>query len=123
MLRNDFEEVKQRQVSVISGGGSGHEPAMGGYIGEGGLTAAVAGGVFASPSVYEILCAIRAATGPHGALVIIMNYVRRPLASDVSHWAALLTPKLCWQDPARRRLDHPPNLRAPQVRDRWLLTG
>ena len=74
MLRSDFEEVKQRQVSVISGGGSGHEPAMGGYIGEGGLTAAVAGGVFASPSVYEILCAIRAATGPHGALVIIMNY-------------------------------------------------
>ena len=32
------------------------------------------GGVFASPSVYEILCAIRTATGPHGALVIIMNY-------------------------------------------------
>ena len=47
---------------------------MGGFVGKGLLTAAVAGGVFASPSVSSILAAIRAVTGPKGCLLIIMNY-------------------------------------------------
>lgn len=63
-----------RQVTVITGGGCGHEPAFGGYVGPGFLTAAVCGGVFASPAAAAVLAAIRAGCGPAGCLVIIMNY-------------------------------------------------
>eukprot|EP00887_Chlorella_sp_A99_P001675 scaffold8.g1675.t1 len=62
------------KVAVISGGGSGHEPAMAGYVGQGMLAAAVAGEVFASPSEDAVLAAIRAVAGPAGCLVIVMNY-------------------------------------------------
>lgn len=61
-------------VAVISGGGSGHEPAMAGYVGSGLLTAAVCGEVFASPTEDAVLAAIRAVTGPAGCLLIAMNY-------------------------------------------------
>ena len=74
ILRADYEAVKASSVAIISGGGSGHEPAMAGYVGDGCLTAAVCGGVFASPSVAAVLAAIRAVTGPKGCLVIVMNY-------------------------------------------------
>src|ERR1700745_804941 len=63
-----------RPVAVLSGGGSGHEPAHAGYVGEGMLTAAVAGDVFTSPSPDAVLAAIRAAAGPRGALLIVKNY-------------------------------------------------
>lgn len=63
-----------RQVTLISGGGSGHEPAFAGYVGEGMLTAAVCGGVFASPTASAVSAAIRAACGPAGCLVLVMNY-------------------------------------------------
>ncbi|CAN0354978.1 unnamed protein product, partial [Ectocarpus sp. 13 AM-2016] len=63
-----------RQVTLISGGGSGHEPAFAGYVGDGMLTAAVCGGVFASPAASAVLEAIRAACGPLGCLVLVMNY-------------------------------------------------
>jgi dihydroxyacetone kinase len=59
---------------LISGGGSGHEPAHGGFIGRGGLTAAVCGNVFASPSIGQIMSAIREVTGPAGCLLIVKNY-------------------------------------------------
>lgn len=62
------------QVAVISGGGSGHEPAHAGFLGEGMLTAAVPGSLFASPPVGAILAAIRAVTGTGGCLLIIKNY-------------------------------------------------
>lgn len=61
-------------MTLISGGGSGHEPAFAGYVGEGMLTAAVCGGVFASPAASAVLEAIRATCGPHGCLVLVMNY-------------------------------------------------
>lgn len=61
-------------MAVISGGGSGHEPAHAGYIGEGLLTAAVLGDVFASPSVAAVLSAIVAASGPKGCVLIVKNY-------------------------------------------------
>lgn len=61
-------------VSIVSGGGSGHEPAMAGYLGAGMLTAAVCGNVYASPSVEAVLSAIRATTGPAGAVLVVMNY-------------------------------------------------
>ncbi|CAM9382406.1 unnamed protein product [Laminaria digitata] len=74
VLRADVSTVKQRQVTLISGGGSGHEPAFAGYVGEGMLTAAVCGGVFASPASSAVLEAIRATCGPSGCLVLVMNY-------------------------------------------------
>ena len=74
ILRQPLTAAGVRPVAVISGGGSGHEPAHAGYVGEGMLTAAVAGDVFTSPSVDAVLAAIRAAAGPAGALLVVKNY-------------------------------------------------
>ena len=63
-----------RNVAVLSGGGSGHEPAHAGYVGRGMLSAAIAGDVFTSPSSDAVLAAIRAAAGPAGAVLIVKNY-------------------------------------------------
>ncbi|MDG1459587.1 MAG: dihydroxyacetone kinase subunit DhaK [Pseudoprimorskyibacter sp.] len=62
------------QVALVSGGGSGHEPAHAGFVGEGMLAAAVCGDVFASPSVDAVLAGILAVTGPAGCLLIVKNY-------------------------------------------------
>ncbi|MFP2930205.1 dihydroxyacetone kinase subunit DhaK, partial [Pyxidicoccus sp. 3LG] len=67
-------DLHQRKVAIISGGGSGHEPAHAGYVGEGMLSAAVAGDVFTSPSADAVLAAIRAVSGPAGALLVVKNY-------------------------------------------------
>ncbi|MDP4004706.1 dihydroxyacetone kinase subunit DhaK [Methylobacterium sp. NEAU K] len=67
-------ELDAGQVAVVSGGGSGHEPAHAGFVGPGLLTAAVCGDVFASPSVDAVLAAILAVTGPAGCLLVIKNY-------------------------------------------------
>jgi len=64
----------ERQVAVLSGGGSGHEPAHAGYVGSGMLTAAITGDVFTSPSVDAVLAAIRVVAGPRGAVLIVKNY-------------------------------------------------
>jgi len=74
VLRADVERGSYDKVAVISGGGSGHEPAHAGFVGPGMLTAAVSGDVFASPPVDSILAAIRAVTGPMGCLLIVKNY-------------------------------------------------
>ncbi|MEH6452188.1 MAG: dihydroxyacetone kinase subunit DhaK [Psychromonas sp.] len=71
VIRNDWKKDK---VAIISGGGSGHEPAHAGFIGKGMLTAAVCGDVFASPSVDAVLNAIVHVTGGKGCLVIVKNY-------------------------------------------------
>lgn len=62
------------KVGIVSGGGSGHEPAHAGYVGEGMLDAAVAGNVFASPSPDRILCGIHQADHGKGVLLVIKNY-------------------------------------------------
>ena len=62
------------RVALISGGGSGHEPAHAGYVGVGMLSAAVAGEVFTSPSSDAVLAAIRAVGGPAGVVLIVKNY-------------------------------------------------
>src|SRR5271168_4467747 len=62
------------KVAVISGGGGGHEPTHAGFVGEGMLTAAVCGEIFASPSVNAILAGILAVTGDAGCLLIVKNY-------------------------------------------------
>jgi len=75
VVRADAEAVAARgEVALISGGGSGHEPAHGGYVGHGMLSAAVAGEVFTSPSTDAVLDAIRAVAGPAGVLLIVKNY-------------------------------------------------
>lgn len=63
------------QVSIISGGGSGHEPSFGAFVGDGLLSAAVAGTIFASPSAEQIRRAIMSRVdGEKGILVTVMNY-------------------------------------------------
>ena len=66
--------VDKHKVALVSGGGSGHEPAHAGFVGDGMLDAAVCGDVFASPSVAAVLAAIRHVTGPPGCLLIVKNY-------------------------------------------------
>uniref|UniRef100_A0A671VD83 Triokinase/FMN cyclase n=1 Tax=Sparus aurata TaxID=8175 RepID=A0A671VD83_SPAAU len=75
VLQSDLEKLKGK-VALLSGGGSGHEPAHGGYVGAGMLSAAVAGGVFASPPPASILAAILSLhnAGASGVLVIVKNY-------------------------------------------------
>ncbi|UQS23042.1 dihydroxyacetone kinase subunit DhaK [Amycolatopsis thermalba] len=62
------------KVAVISGGGSGHEPLHGGFVGLGMLDAAVPGAVFTSPTPDAVQAAISATTGEAGALLIVKNY-------------------------------------------------
>jgi ATP-dependent dihydroxyacetone kinase len=71
IVREDWDKSK---VALISGGGSGHEPAHAGFVGAGMLTAAVCGDVFASPSVDAVLAGILAVSGPAGCLLIVKNY-------------------------------------------------
>ncbi|CAO0789891.1 unnamed protein product [Mucor circinelloides] len=70
----NVDEMALNQVTLISGGGSGHEPGYAGLVGEGCLAANVSGHVFASPSSSQVLAAIERVKSPHGTLVIIMNY-------------------------------------------------
>lgn len=70
-VRADWDKSK---VALVSGGGSGHEPAHAGFVGPGMLSAAVCGDVFASPSVDAVLAGILAVTGEAGCLVIVKNY-------------------------------------------------
>lgn len=74
VLRADVSGATYDKVAIISGGGSGHEPAHAGFVGEGMLAAAICGDVFASPPVDSILAGIRAVTGPMGCLLIVKNY-------------------------------------------------
>ena len=74
LMRSDAKEISERAVALISGGGSGHEPAHAGYIGAGMLTAAVAGEVFTSPDPESVLAAIQAVAGLPGVLLIVKNY-------------------------------------------------
>ena len=62
------------KVSLISGGGSGHEPAHAGFVGKGMLDAAVCGDVFASPSQIQVYHALKATASKKGTLMIIKNY-------------------------------------------------
>ncbi|OLO08176.1 glycerol kinase [Salinicola sp. MH3R3-1] len=76
LVRSDWDKHAQgrRQVAVLSGGGAGHEPAHAGYIGEGMLTGAISGSLFASPSVEAVLAAIREVCGDAGCLLVVKNY-------------------------------------------------
>ncbi|AXG40431.1 dihydroxyacetone kinase subunit DhaK (plasmid) [Enterococcus gilvus] len=63
-----------KQVGLVSGGGSGHEPAHAGFVGDGMLSAAVLGDVFTSPTPDQIEIAIKEADRGQGVLLIVKNY-------------------------------------------------
>lgn len=71
IIRKDLPENK---VAIISGGGSGHEPAHAGFVGQGMLTAAVCGQVFTSPTPDQIFAAIKSADTGKGVFLVIKNY-------------------------------------------------
>ena len=68
------EPKQEDKVALVSGGGSGHEPAHGGYVGEGMLDCAVAGTVFTSPTPDQVLEGIKAVATDKGVLCIVKNY-------------------------------------------------
>ena len=69
-----LESIKQSGVALVSGGGSGHEPAHAGFVAEGMLDAAVCGEIFTSPTPDKILDAIKAVDNGDGVLLVIKNY-------------------------------------------------
>jgi dihydroxyacetone kinase-like protein len=68
------DDDPRERVAVISGGGSGHEPLHTGFVGRGMLDAAVPGGIFASPSTFQVKAATDAAHRGRGVLHVVKNY-------------------------------------------------
>lgn len=64
----------ENKVAIVSGGGSGHEPAHAGYVGFGMLDGAVCGEVFTSPTPDQVYEAIKATDNGQGVLLVIKNY-------------------------------------------------
>lgn len=69
-----YREVSENQIPILSGGGSGHEPAHFGYVGKGMLTAAISGPIFVPPCADAILKVIRFLNRGKGVFVIIKNF-------------------------------------------------
>ena len=67
-------QKKEGKVALVSGGGSGHEPAHAGYVGDGMLDGAVAGPVFTSPTPDQIYEAVKAVDAGQGVLLVVKNY-------------------------------------------------
>jgi phosphoenolpyruvate---glycerone phosphotransferase subunit DhaK len=82
-----------RKVGLVSGGGSGHEPAHAGYVGTGMLDAAVAGEVFTSPTPDQVYAAIEAVNQGQGVLLVIKNYtgdvMNFEMAADMARAAGI----------------------------------
>ncbi|GGH49428.1 dihydroxyacetone kinase family protein [Microbacterium album] len=74
VVRSSSTRKANDRVALVTGGGSGHEPAHAGYVGAGMLDAAVLGPVFTSPSVDAVYAAIRAVATDAGVLLIVKNY-------------------------------------------------
>jgi dihydroxyacetone kinase-like protein len=72
------------KVGIVSGGGSGHEPAHGGYVGFGMLDAAVAGEVFTSPTPDQVYAGIKAADHGVGVLLVVKNYTGDVMNFDIA---------------------------------------
>ncbi|CAB16581.1 Dihydroxyacetone kinase Dak1 [Schizosaccharomyces pombe] len=80
-----FHDYNKKNVSVISGGGAGHEPTHSSFVGKGMLTAAVSGSIFASPSSKQIYTGIKQVESEAGTLVICKNYT-----GDILHFGMAL---------------------------------
>jgi len=93
---------KTDKVALVSGGGSGHEPAHAGYVGEGMLDAAVSGPVFTSPGADIVYEAIKAAATPAGVLLVIKNYtgdvMNFEMAADMAEMEDIKVRKVIVED-------------------------
>ena len=69
-----YRTGSKQRVTLLSGGGSGHEPAHAAFVGPGLLDAAVCGNIFASPNVAQIRRGIQLVTRSPGSLIVVMNY-------------------------------------------------
>lgn len=78
------KDKKIDKVSLVSGGGSGHEPSHGGYVGKGMLDGAVAGAVFTSPTPDQIYEAIKAVATEAGVLLVVKNYTGDVMNFDMA---------------------------------------
>merc|ERR1712093_717250 len=88
------KEVPQDQVAIISGGGSGHEPAHAGFVGDGILTAAVCGNVFASPNVGQVRRAAELVKNNKGTLFVVKRYTGDVLLFGLAkEQSAVIDPK------------------------------
>lgn len=93
---------KENKVALVSGGGSGHEPAHGGFVGEGMLDGAVAGAVFTSPTPDQVFEAIKAVDAGQGVLLIIKNYtgdvMNFEMAADMAEMEGIKVEKVIVND-------------------------
>lgn len=107
------QKKEENKVAVISGGGSGHEPAHAGFVGKGLLDAAVAGLIFAAPSLNDVMAAIRHCGGPGGILFVVKNYTGDRILFDMAEEEAqnlgipvrqvVVADDVAVDDPSRRR--------------------
>ena len=93
---------KGDKVALVSGGGSGHEPAHGGYVGTGMLDGAVAGAVFTSPTPDQVFEAIKAVDAGKGVLLVIKNYtgdvMNFEMAADMADMEGIKVDKVVVND-------------------------
>lgn len=78
------KEMKTDKVALVSGGGSGHEPSHGGFVGYGMLDGAVAGAVFTSPTPDQIYEGIKAVANDAGVLLVVKNYTGDVMNFDMA---------------------------------------
>lgn len=78
------KNTKTDKVALVSGGGSGHEPSHGGFVGYGMLDGAVAGAVFTSPTPDQIFEAIKAVAKDAGVLLVVKNYTGDVMNFDMA---------------------------------------
>ena len=82
-------------VALVSGGGSGHEPACSGYVGKNMLAASVAGDIFASPSAKQILAAINQMRSEKGTILVVLNYTGDCLHFGLANERAIASGHKC----------------------------
>lgn len=78
------KDSKSDKVALVSGGGSGHEPSHGGFVGYGMLDGAVAGAVFTSPTPDQVYEAIKAVSNDAGVLLVVKNYTGDVMNFDMA---------------------------------------
>ncbi len=78
------KEINNNKVALVSGGGSGHEPSHGGFVGYGMLDGAVAGAVFTSPTPDQVYEAIKAVANDSGVLLVVKNYTGDVMNFDMA---------------------------------------
>lgn len=87
-------DKKEGKVALISSGGSGHEPAHGGFVGRGMLDVAVAGAVFTSTTPDQIYEGIKAIATDAGVLMVVKNYTGDVMNFEILPKYAVLDPEL-----------------------------